>query len=240
MYSVRVGSSSSLEAITLARQFHATAYRYNGGLSNPGLGRDYIELPRCATVDCIIAFNYPHTFLETLSLLQRDHPKLLDWLPIDTLVWQTWLRRWLPLGAISGPLEVRDGIVKKSEVVMWSGSINGNPCHQAATVISDVPLTSLEWTVVRSTKVVSGAGCAYVDTVEIRVGQSTPHLGQTLSFKLRCLWPGVRCNECEMLPFTCKDSIPNQSGSRLQRAWRVLRFRTNANTSILEVAIVLG
>src|SRR5260370_35289224 len=55
MYSVRVGSSSSLEAITLARQFHATAYRYNGGLSNPGLGRDYIELPRCATVDCIIA-----------------------------------------------------------------------------------------------------------------------------------------------------------------------------------------
>ncbi len=230
---IEVEKTTGQEAIRLAKRFGGTACILRESFEGNTSTTSCFDTPlsTCVAGDCELAF-YVDPGLPGLKLLRDlwiDHPGF---------------RRWVPMNAMGGYLEIKRGVVQGLEVEL--GSIDEEVQHSASThIYSDdsraAPWNRTPWSIRKVEAHIAGGPGRKTSEVRVEAWHSVPNdrLLRAFGFEVSCLWLGVHCSRCQILPSACEDYdrgdwyefvMPEEALRKFRQAVDNLKLGTQDNT----------
>lgn len=242
MQKIEPGETPVEAAIALARHRGGVAnVKFDDGrpILDQTVNYQYVSFERCKMDNCIISIPAPSAYHLSPLWLYYDHPKLFGWLPMESIYFNRFMRRIIPLTVLAPPaITVRNGRVQEVTVNMAGSMVDRSTCPEVVIHHYGTRSTGTPWNVRPQTSFRTGGDCGpRAPKIRVDVEPDASEKQQRFSYalNLRCQWPGTSCTECEMLPGICEDmnagnwfffTMPEEQLARLRSAVNKLRRGT--------------
>jgi hypothetical protein len=220
---IRVGKTTGRDAVKIAERFGGQARTFEETFDNhvSTLSMHDVPFGTCVAGDCQLWVHVDPGFpgLKFLRNLWIDHPGF---------------RRRLPMNLMGGYLEIKQGVVQELEVGL--GSIDEEIQHSASTHIYGqdshaTPQNRTPWSVRKVAAHMGGGPPNKLSEIRVEAWPSAPQdrILRAFDFDLRCLWLGMHCSRCGVLPSACEDYSHGDWYEFVMPAEALAKFRQAVN-----------
>jgi len=196
---IEVEKTTGQEAVRIAKQFGGSASISERVVTKTTSAVSWRDVPlsTCVAGDCELTFHVDPGLLGFKSLrnLWLDH---------------AGFRHWVPANYMGGHMEIKRGIVYELQAEL--GSIDEEVQHCARLHVYGeesllTPWNRTPWRVRKVEAHVTGGPGRKTSEIRVEAWSSVPRdrILRMFDFNARCLWLGVHCSRCQILPRACEE-----------------------------------
>jgi hypothetical protein len=196
---IEVGKTTGREAVAIAARFGGSALVIEETVTQTTDARGWhdVSMSTCVAGDC--------------GLNIYGGQRLNYFKPVaNFLCRHSGFRRWVPVSVIGADMDIKGGVVQ--ELHAWMGSLDAEIEHFGRTnVYSGQSHTEswnrTPWSIRKVHAHITGGPGRSTNEIRVEAWASAPRdrLLRTFDFNTRCLWLGVRCAPCQLLPDACDE-----------------------------------
>ncbi len=194
---IEVGKTTGRDAVAIAERFggSASVSEHTVTKTTDTWSSHDVPMATCVAGDCELniyggqRLNY---FKSVANFLCR-HPGF---------------RRWVPVSVIGTDMEMKRGVVQ--ELHAWMGSLDAEIEHFGRTNVYSgqshaAPWNRTPWNIRKAHAHITGGPGRSTDEIRVEAWSSAPRdrILRAFDFNTRCLWLGVHCLPCQILPSAC-------------------------------------